>query len=45
MRQLLIEVQRGRGEDVLNLAQKYQGTNLSHQSTRGAIDLVIVYLH
>ena len=47
MRQLLIEVQRGQGETILNLAEKYQGANLSQleaNTTRGAIDLVIAYL-
>lgn len=47
MRQLLIEVRRGQGEAILNLAQKYQGANLSQleaNTTRGAIDLVIAYL-
>ena len=29
MRQLLIEVQRGQGNTVLQLAEKYQGANLS----------------
>ena len=47
MRQLLIEVPQGQGETVLQLADKNQGANLSQisaNSTRGAIDLVIVYL-
>lgn len=47
MRQLLIEVHRGQGKKILNLAQKYQGANLSQieaDTVRGAIDLVIVYL-
>lgn len=47
MRQLLIEVQRGQGNTVLHLAEKYQGANLSQleaNTTRGKIDLVIVYL-
>ena len=47
MRQLLIEVKRGQGESILNLAEKYQGANLSRveaNTARGAIDLVIAYL-
>lgn len=47
MRQLLIEVQRGKGKKILYLAEKYQGANLSQieaNTTRGAIDLVIAYL-
>ena len=47
MRQLLIEVPKGQGDTVLQLAQKFQGANLSQiaaNSNRGAIDLVIVYL-
>lgn len=47
MRQLLIEVPKGKGDTVLQLAQKFQGANLSQiaaNSNRGAIDLVIVYL-
>ena len=48
MRQLLIEVQPGKGEAILKLAQdKFRAANLSRvsaNSTRGAIDLVIAYL-
>lgn len=47
MRQLLIEVQRGQGTAILNLAQNYQGANLSQieaNTTRGVIDLIIAYL-
>ena len=48
MRQLLIEVQQGKGQQILELAeQKFQGANLSQttaKSTRGAIDLVIAYI-
>ena len=47
MRQLLIEVQRGKGKTILPLAEKYQGTNISQleaNTTRGAIDLIIAYL-
>ena len=47
MRQLLIEVQRGQGKIILNLAEKYQAANLSQleaNTTRGAIDLIIAYL-
>ncbi|WP_019507007.1 DUF389 domain-containing protein [Pleurocapsa sp. PCC 7319] len=46
MRQLLIEVQRGQGKALLNLAEKYQGANLSQlegNTKRGAIDLIIAY--
>ena len=48
MRQLLIEVRAGKGNQILELARhKFQGVNLSQlsaQSTRGAIDLVVAYL-
>ena len=47
MRQLLIEVQRGKGNTVRQLAEKHQGANLSQleaNTTRGEIDLVIAYL-
>lgn len=48
MRQLLIEVPKGQGETILQLAEKkFQGANVSQisaNSNRGAIDLVIVYL-
>lgn len=47
MRQLLIEVQRGKGKTILSLAEKYQGTNLSQleaSTNRGSIDLIIAYL-
>ncbi|WP_036480480.1 DUF389 domain-containing protein [Myxosarcina sp. GI1] len=48
MRQLLIEVQAGKGKAILELAkQKFGGTNLSQveaNSIRGAIDLIFVYL-
>ena len=47
MRQLSIEVQRGQGHTILQLAEKYQGANLSQleaNTTRGKIDLVIAYL-
>ena len=48
MRQLLIEIQRGKGQEVLELAeQKFQGVNLSYieaSSTRGAIDLVVAHI-
>ena len=48
MRQLLIEVQSGKGRAILALAQKkFKGVNLSQisaNSTRGAIDLVVAYI-
>ena len=47
MRQLLIEIQRGKGQEVLEVAQKFQGVNLSFieaNSTRGAIDLVVAHI-
>lgn len=47
MRQLLIEVKSGQGREVLDLALRHRGANLSQleaMSDRGAIDLVIVYL-
>ena len=48
MRQLLIEIQRGKGQEVLELAaQKFQGVNLSSieaNSTRGTIDLVVAHI-
>lgn len=48
MRQLFIEVQPGKGERVLELARdKFKGVNLSQisaNSTRGKIDLVVAYL-
>ena len=47
MRQLLIEVQRGQGNTVINLGEKYEGANLSQldaNTSRGKIDLVIAYI-
>ncbi len=47
MRQLLIEVQRGQGNTILRLGEKYEGANLSQleaNTARGEIDLVIAYL-
>ena len=47
MRQLLIEVQSGEGKQILELAQKFRGVNLSQisaDSNRGAIDLVVAYI-
>ena len=47
MRQLLIEVQRGQGNSVINLGEKYEGANLSQldaNTSRGKIDLVIAYI-
>ena len=47
MRQLLIEVQRGQGNTVIRLGEKYEGANLSQldaNTNRGKIDLVIAYI-
>ena len=47
MRQLLIEVQRGQGNTVIRLGEKYEGANLSQldaNTSRGKIDLVIAYI-
>jgi uncharacterized hydrophobic protein (TIGR00341 family) len=47
MRQLLIQVPRGTGKEILEIAQKYDGANLAQfQATGsdGAIDLAIVYV-
>ena len=47
MRQLLIEVQSGKGQAILELAQEFRGANLSSiaaNSPRGAIDLVVAYI-
>ncbi|MFE4107941.1 DUF389 domain-containing protein [Almyronema epifaneia] len=47
MRQLLIQVPRGQGAQVLSLAQKHQGANLAQLEAKEpdrVIDLVIAYL-
>jgi uncharacterized hydrophobic protein (TIGR00341 family) len=47
MRQLLIQVPRGRGKEVLEIAQKYEGANLAQfeaTGSNGAIDLAIAHL-
>lgn len=47
MRQLLIQVPRGTGKEILEIAQKYDGANLAQfQATGsdGAIDLAIVHV-
>lgn len=47
MRQLLIQVPRGQGKDVLDIAQAYEGTNLSQFEaigSEGPIDLVFVHI-
>ena len=48
MRQLFIQVPRGCGEQVLSLAQKHQGENLSTLQARGPDgdqDLVLVHVN
>ncbi len=47
MRQLLVQVPRGCGKDVLESAKKYDGANLAQfeaSGSNGAIDLVIVHV-
>jgi uncharacterized hydrophobic protein (TIGR00341 family) len=47
MRQLLIQVPRGQGKEVIEIAQKFDGANLAQfQATRsdGAIDVAIVHV-
>jgi hypothetical protein len=47
MRQLIIQVPRGQGKDVLMIAQEHQGTNLAQMETNQldrALDLVIVHI-
>jgi uncharacterized hydrophobic protein (TIGR00271 family) len=47
MRQLLIQVPRGTGEEVLEIAQKYDGANLAQfqvTGSDGAIDLAIIHV-
>lgn len=47
MRQLLIQVPRGKGKEILEIAQKYDGANLAQfQATgsNGAIDLAIIHV-
>lgn len=47
MRQLLVQVPRGCGKEVLEIAKKYDGANLSQfeaTGSDGAIDLVIVHV-
>ena len=47
MRQLLIQVPRGKGKEILEIAQKYDGANLAQfQATGsdGAIDLAIIHV-
>ncbi len=47
MRQLLIQVPRGRGKEILEIAQKYDGANLAQleaTGSDGAIDLAIIHV-
>lgn len=47
MRQLLIQLPRGRGKEVLEIAQKYEGTNLAQFEATGSdgeIDVAIVHV-
>lgn len=47
MRQLIIQVPRGQGKDVLTIAQEHQGTNLAQMEANQpdrALDLVIVHI-
>ncbi|EDX71739.1 hypothetical protein MC7420_2405 [Coleofasciculus chthonoplastes PCC 7420] len=46
MRQLLIQVPRGQGDKVLDMAKAHQGTNLARfeaSDTEGKLDFVITY--
>jgi hypothetical protein len=47
MRQLIVQVPRGHGKDVLTIAQEHQGTNLAQiqaSNSDRALDLVILHL-
>ncbi|MEQ9367978.1 MAG: hypothetical protein RIG63_02950 [Coleofasciculus chthonoplastes F3-SA18-01] len=47
MRQLLIQVPRGQGDKVLDMAKAHQGTNLARfeaSDTEGKLDFVIAYV-
>ena len=47
MRQLIVQVPRGHGKDVLTIAQKHQGTNLAQIEASNcdrALDLVILHI-
>ncbi len=47
MRQLLIQVPRGKGKEILEIAQKYDGANLAQfkaEGSNGAINLAIIHV-
>lgn len=47
MRQLIVQVPRGQGKDVLTIAKAHQGTNLAHMEASNsdrALDLIILHL-